>query len=140
MNTRSLEFIKKLMLLILMNYLCINLFSQTQGQINEEAFVRYNKADNELSVVYQKIINKYANKAEFINALRASERIWIQFRDAEVKMKFPATNPKFEYGSMYSMCINNLLRELTLTRLNELKVWLKPISETENCNGSIGDF
>ncbi len=140
MKTHPIAFIKKLILTILLIFLCFNLFSQTQGQLNEEAFVRYKKVDNELSVVYQKIISKYANKTEFINALRASERIWIQFRDAEVKMKFPAANPKFEYGSMYSMCINDLLRELTLTRLNELKIWLQPISEGETCNGSIGDF
>jgi uncharacterized protein YecT (DUF1311 family) len=131
---------KKLMLLCLVFCLCINVFSQNQGQMNEEAYMNYKKVDNELGVVYQKIISKYANKTEFINALRASERLWIQFRDAELKMKFPAANPKMEYGSMYPMCFSSYLQELTIARINQLKRWLKPPSEGEACNGSLGDF
>ena len=55
-----------------------------------KAYSDYQKLDKQLGVVYQKVIKEYASDGDFIAALRASERLWIQFRDAEVKLKFPA--------------------------------------------------
>jgi uncharacterized protein YecT (DUF1311 family) len=114
-----------------------SLFGQTQGQMNKESGTNYKKVDTELGIVYQKVIKEYVNNPEFIEALRASERIWIQFRDAEVKMKYPAMNPRLEYGSMYPLCVNAYLEVLTQNRINELKKWLIGIKEGEGCNGSI---
>jgi len=81
-------------------------FAQSQAQINNDSYKSYKKVDDELGVVYQKVIKKYANNPDFINALRASQKLWIQLSDAEIKMRFPAKDPRAEYGSVYPMCVN----------------------------------
>jgi uncharacterized protein YecT (DUF1311 family) len=114
--------------------------AQTQMEMNEEALKSYKKTDAELGRVYQKIIQKYAKNTEFINALRSSERLWIQFRDAEVKMMYPASDSRNEYGSMYPLCLYSYLEVLTRSRVNQLSLWLKDPADGEGCSGSIGAF
>ena len=52
-------------------------------------------------------------------------------------MKFPAENKQAEYGSVYSMCASEFLKELTEERIEKLQVWLKGIEEEEICSGSV---
>ena len=110
--------------------------AQSQTEMNMKAYADYQKVDKQLGVVYQKVIKEYASDNDFIEALRASERLWIQFRDAELKMKFPAEDTRY-YGSMYPMCSSGYLEELTATRINELKKWLTGEPESGACPGSI---
>ncbi len=114
------------------------LFAQSQAQMNNDSYVSYKKVDNELGVVYQKVIKKYAKNPDFINALRASERIWIQLRDAEIKMRFPAKDPRFEYGSVYPMCVNIYLESITKDRIKYLREWISKSEEGDVCSGSVG--
>jgi len=116
------------------------LFAQSQSQMNNEAYKSYKKTDDELGIIYQKIIIKYKNNVEFINALRASERLWIQLRDAEIKMRFPAKDPRLEYGSVYPMCVNIYLENITKTRISYLKEWLQSSDEGDVCSGSVGAY
>ena len=113
------------------------LFAQTQGEMNMDAFNSYKKVDKELGYVYNKILSKYSKNTKFVNAMRSSERLWIQFRDAEVKMMFPSDDPRKSYGSMYPLLLNSYLEELTKARINQLKLWLYPKDDNQ---GSIGDF
>lgn len=66
------------------------------------------------------IIEEYNEDAEFIAALRALERAWIKFRDAEVTMKFPEPEPG-SYGSSYPMCVSANKAELTRARIPVLR-------------------
>ncbi len=115
-----------------------SLFAQTQIEMNNDAFNSYKKVDNELGVVYQLILKKYAKNTKFINALRASERLWIKFRDAEVKMMYPSDDTRFSYGSMYPLLYHGYLEELTRTRIKQLKLWAYP--KQQDTQGSIGDY
>jgi hypothetical protein len=115
-----------------------SLSAQSQSEMNIEASNSYTKVDNELGNVYQQILKKYSKNTKFINALRASERLWIQFRDAEVKMMYPADDQRMAYGSMFPMLRFGLLEELTKTRLKTLKLWVNPSSQ--DMQGSIGDY
>ena len=130
----------KYLLFFGLTLLTINSFAQTQLEMNEESYRSYKKVDDELGVVYKKILTKYAKNIEFINALKASERLWIQFRDAELKMMYPAADKRMAYGSMYPMCVNYYMAELTEKRVEQLKTWLKPVRDGESCTGSIGNF
>ena len=111
--------------------------AQNQTEMNMKAYSDYQKVDKQLGVVYQKVIKEYASDNDFIEALRASERLWIQFRDAELKMKFPAKDTRTYYGSVYPMCTSGYLEELTNTRITELKKWLTGEAEGDMCPGSI---
>nr|WP_290834060.1 lysozyme inhibitor LprI family protein [Flavobacterium sp.] len=111
-------------------------FSQTQSEINEEAYKNYKKADKELNVVYQKILKDYKSDTAFLKNLKAAQKIWINFRDAEMLAKFPDREPGY-YGSIQPTCWSNYLQELTEERTKRLKVWLTGIEEGNMCSGSV---
>lgn len=126
----------KIILSILFGLLFIFCFSQTQLEMNQEAQNKFKKADTELNSVYQKILKEYSSDSVFIKNLRASQRIWIQFRDAEMKAKFP-DRPDGYYGSIQPLCWSNYLTELTQERTNKLMDWLTESEEGNMCNGSV---
>ncbi|MCF0061801.1 DUF1311 domain-containing protein [Dyadobacter chenwenxiniae] len=103
------------------------------GQVNENS---YAKAEKEINSVYQKILQEYATDKEFIKNLRSSQRLWIQFRDAEVKARYPDREPGY-YSRVHSMCLANLKTELTNERIKTLRVWLAGIEEGNVCAGSV---
>ncbi len=131
---------KRAVTVLFFTYLVVNLFSQSQMQIKELAYQDYQKADKELNEVYQKILEKYKENTVFIEKLRATQLIWIQFRDAELEMKYPHPDKNLYYGSMYFVCTSEYLRELTEERTKKLKEWLGVPDEYEPCNGSVGAY
>lgn len=111
-------------------------FGQTQPDRDAKAARSLDKAEKELNVVYQKILKEYAGDTVFIRKLRISQRIWLQFRQAELDMKYPAENP-MEYGSIWRWCYANYKEGLTLDRIKTLKEWLEAKEEGDVCSGSV---
>jgi uncharacterized protein YecT (DUF1311 family) len=109
---------------------------QTQQEMNEAAQAKFNQADKQLNIVYKKILTSYSRDTNFIVQLKTSQRIWIQFRDAEMKMKFPEKDQS-NYGSVFPLCWYAYMEELTAERTKKLKQWLTGAKEGEVCNGSI---
>jgi uncharacterized protein YecT (DUF1311 family) len=110
-------------------------FSQTQIQMNDSTKKEFLKADKELNQVYQQILKDYNTDTLFLKNLKASQRIWIEFRDAEMKMKYPLKES--EYYSMQPVCWYSYMQDLTETRTKTLQQWLKPMEEGDVCAGSI---
>ena len=108
-------------------------FHTALGQVKDES---YAKAEKEINAVYQQILRDYSSDKEFINNLKISQRLWIQFRDAEVKARYPNQTPGY-YGSIYPLCVTILKTELTNERTKTLKVWLDGIEEGDVCTGSV---
>lgn len=125
----------KIFLLLLLTF-NINCFSQTQAEMNQEAYAAYNKADEKLNTVYQQILIKYKTDKLLVANLKKSQRIWISFRDAEIDMKFP-NYPNHYYGSIHPTCRAFYLTELTETRTKTLTIWLNGIEEGDACAGSV---
>lgn len=113
-----------------------NSFGQTQLDMNMQSQEKYSQADEELNSVYKKILVDYKNDAEFIKNLKLSQKIWIQFRDAEMKVKYPDREIGY-YGSMHPSCWSLYMTELTTERTKCLKIWLTGIEEGDACGGSI---
>ena len=111
-------------------------FGQTQYELNQAENKKYKEADKELNIVYQKILKEYKEDTIFIKNLKASQIIWIQFRDAEIKMKYPERGSGY-YGSMQPMCQSIYLTALTASRVKTLKIWLEGIEEGDGCAGSV---
>ncbi len=111
--------------------------AQSQGDMNAQADASYQKADRELNTVYQQILRQYKSDATFISRMKASQRIWIQFRDAEMLARYPVKNGRVEYGSVFPMCWATHLEELTKARTAQLKVWVDGIPEGDVCSGSV---
>ncbi|WP_295446594.1 lysozyme inhibitor LprI family protein [uncultured Thiodictyon sp.] len=115
------------------------LVAQTQFEMNQGSSEEYQSADRKLTTAYQRILRKYAKNPVFLKNLKSAQRRWIQWRDAELAMKFPERETGF-YGSMLPMCQAGYLTELTVTRTKQLEAWLKPSAEGDGCAGSLGDF
>jgi len=111
-------------------------YGQTQAEMSNEAYAIYQKADKELNAVYKNMLLKYKSDTEFLKNLKNSQRIWISFRDAELKMKYPEREPGF-YGSIHPMCRAIYLEKLTQERTVTLREWLKEVAEGDDCSGSI---
>jgi uncharacterized protein YecT (DUF1311 family) len=129
----------KAMRIILTFLLCLISFagqSQTQAEMNQEARLSYRKTDKELNDLYQRILVEYQADTIFIRNLKASQRIWITFRDAELKVKYPEREPGY-YGSIHPVCIANYLEQLTRERIKALEIWGEGLEEGDACNGSV---
>ena len=111
-------------------------FGQTQLEMNQEEQNKYLKADKKLNNVYNQILKEYKSDTEFIKNLKIAQRIWIKFRDAEMKLKYPDREQGY-YGSIHPMCLSIYLTELTEERTKKLKMWLLGIEEGDGCNGSV---
>ena len=128
----------KFLFSIILAFLVNCAVAQTQAEMSNAAYASFQKADDDLNVVYKKILNKYKTDTAFITNLKSSQRIWISFRDAELKMKYPEREAG-DYGSIHAVCRAAYLEELTLERTNKLKQWLVGVEEGDACSGSIAD-
>jgi|LakMenE01Jun11ns_1017448.scaffolds.fasta_scaffold9163812_1 uncharacterized protein YecT (DUF1311 family) len=111
-------------------------FGQTQLEMNQVEHNNYLKADKELNLVYNNILKDYKSDTTFIKNFKSAQRIWIQFRDAEMKSKYPDREQGY-YGSIHPMCRNVYLTELTEERTKKLRVWLTGIEEGDSCTSSV---
>ena len=127
---------KQLIFIISLSFSLVS-FSQTQMEMNQDAHLAYQKADKELNRVYEAILTEYKSEPLFIERLKVAQRLWINFRDAELDMRFPKTDKGYHYGSVYPMCVSLILKEMTEERTKKLMVWLEGIEEGEMCLGSI---
>ena len=124
-------------LLAVVLFMCfVSSFAQTQAEMNIDAIKSYEKSDKELNDIYKQILNRYKSDTIFIKNLKSSQKIWITFRDAELKMKFPEKIKGF-YGSIQPVCVSGYLEKLTRERTLTLKAWLDGYIEGDACNGSI---
>jgi uncharacterized protein YecT (DUF1311 family) len=126
----------RIQLLIVLCFTYLSVFSQSQAEMNEKANESFKKADKELNEIYKTILTDYKSDTLFIKNLKSSQRIWITFRDAELKVKYPETESGY-YGSVYPMCVSIYLEQLTLERIKTLKVWIDGIEEGDVCTGSV---
>ncbi|HVI46060.1 MAG TPA: lysozyme inhibitor LprI family protein [Chitinophaga sp.] len=114
----------------------LTVFAQTQSDLNKKAAEEYKAADKELNNIYQQIMKDYTANKTFTGNLRDAQRLWVQFRDAQVKTMFP--DPAKNYGSAFPMCKSNYLTELTHQRAEALRVWLNGMTQGDICSGSVG--
>jgi uncharacterized protein YecT (DUF1311 family) len=99
---------------------------QTQAAMNECAARDAQEADAELNFIYPKVLAHYqqmdrdSESTEGAKRLRAAQRAWIAFRDAECAVAgYEALG-----GSMESMLVSGCIAELTKKRAAELRQML----------------
>ena len=96
--------------------------AQTQSAMNQCAIDEYKKADAELNRVYQQLLPKL--EATHQEKLKAAQRAWISFRDADCEYEAFA----FEGGSMQPLIRYSCLEAATKTRTNQLRGFLKDLN------------
>lgn len=110
--------------------------AQTQPEMNKAEHTKYLKADKELNTIYQEILKEYKSDLVFIKSLKAAQVVWIKFRDAEMKLKYPDREAGY-YGSIHPMCWSVYKNELTQERTAKLKQWVTGEEEGNSCTSSI---
>ena len=120
-------------ILILLLISSLSCFSQTQSEMNKTALSEYQQSNNILNKIYQDILSQYKQNKIFIRNLKASQRHWIKYRDAELKLTYPEQASEI-YGSSFSMCRTILLTKLTEERSESLNKFLTKKIDGDICN------
>ena len=127
---------KQISFTIILVFLFSICLGQTQADMNQSSGDDFKQADKELNQVYQKIRQEYKGQTDFLKSLKASQQIWIKFRDAEMLVKYPKSK-QADQGSVFPMCWSGYKAELTRQRTKTLQVWLDGIEEGDTCSGSV---
>jgi uncharacterized protein YecT (DUF1311 family) len=126
--------------LIAVALLCISFagagLSQTQREMNEDAFAGLERAEVELTRVYQKALKWAESDPVLVNNLRKAQRAWIVFRDAHLEAIFPAEK-RYSARSMAAAIVQT---ELTEARIEQLKGWAEGIEEGDITAGTRQTF
>jgi uncharacterized protein YecT (DUF1311 family) len=109
----------------------------TQLDLNDCAGKQYQEADAELNRVYKAILEKYKEDKLFVEKLRAAQRAWLAYRDAEIEAKYPHAGEAHYYGSIFPMCDSLYQAQLTQERIKKLREWLDGGEEGDACGGSV---
>ncbi|HUA78945.1 MAG TPA: lysozyme inhibitor LprI family protein [Dyella sp.] len=108
--------------------------AQSQADMASCAVQSLNAADKELNQVYQQVLKKHAANKAFVAKLKAAQKAWLAFRDAELAARFP--EGKSQYASAYPMCADGEVETLTRQRTEQLRQWLRGAQEGDVCAGS----
>jgi uncharacterized protein YecT (DUF1311 family) len=90
--------------------------AQSQADLNLQAESDFAKSDAQLNVVYQKLITKL--DATSTAKLRASQRAWLAFRDAQAEFK---ADLDARDGSMYRQIYAGIEKAITDKRMADLQ-------------------
>jgi uncharacterized protein YecT (DUF1311 family) len=90
--------------------------AQPQHEMNRQAESDYEKADAELNRAYGKMLKDL--DAEGQKKLKAAQRAWIAFRDAQAEFE---ADSEARGGSMYTMIYYGGLARLTRDRIKQLR-------------------
>ena len=123
--------------IVLVAFLNQMLFSQTQSDMNKEICEDMLKIEKELENVVKKIREKYQNDSLFLTKLELSQKRWIQYRESQIELKFPAEDKQLEYGSLYPVCYCLEKIKITEQRIKYLKMWVHGVIEGNVCPGSV---
>nr|WP_240788895.1 lysozyme inhibitor LprI family protein [Psychroserpens sp. NJDZ02] len=104
--------------------------------MNKDVYAEFNESDKQLNDIYKTILSEYKTDTIFIDNLKKSQRLWTQFRDAEMEMKYP-NYPEKIYGSIHPTCRAFYLKELTDKRIKTLNIWVSRTEEGDVCSGSV---
>ena len=111
---------------------------QTQSEMNQAAILDLKSTEDELTRVYQKVIQRYAKGSEadlaLVDKLRKAQRAWIKFRDAHIEAIFPSEGSR--HFSARPMCAAMLQAGLTDARIKQLREWLDGLEEGDVCAGT----
>jgi len=110
--------------------------AQTQADLTKCGGEDYKNADVELNRTYQQLLKKAAGDPIAVEKIKASQKAWVAYRDAQIAALYPAEDKQREYGTVFPMCADLALADLTRERTKTLKHMLKPM-EGDVCDGGL---
>lgn len=94
-----------------------------QIEMNACAYDSFVEADKELNQVYKALLRKEDNNKIFVQKLRAAQKAWLAFRDAELEAMYACeeADSRICWGSMHPLCYLSYKEKLTRDRTSRLK-------------------
>jgi uncharacterized protein YecT (DUF1311 family) len=80
-------------------------------------------ADDALDDAHRRLEERHGREPGQAARLREARQAWLRYRDAHLAARFPAADPRVEYGSVYPLCAALVRRDFTRTRARELERW-----------------
>jgi len=111
--------------------------AMTQSALDACAGQHNQDAKDKLAKVYDEVLKEYAGDTVFIKALKVSQKAWVAYKKAQMKMMFPHSDEPMYYGTVFPMCEAQYDESLTKARTAQLMRWLKGSEEGDVCAGSI---
>ena len=99
--------------------------ANTQADLTECAGNDLKSADDDLNAIYQQLLKKAAGNPVAVGKIKNAQTAWLAFRNAQIEAFYPAEDKQKEYGTVYPMCADLLLADLTRQRTKMLKEMLK---------------
>lgn len=94
----------------------------TQLEMNACAADEFKQADRELNEAYAALLKKEGADRTFVKKLRAAQRAWIAFRDAEMEATYACDPTQVPcWGSMLPMSMASYKAKLTRDRTARLR-------------------
>lgn len=90
--------------------------AQNQQEMNRQAEQDFSVADAEMTKVYKELVGNMSKQD--LEELKAAQRLWIQFRDAQAKYE---ADLAARGGSLYSTIYNGRRAAITKARTAALK-------------------
>jgi uncharacterized protein YecT (DUF1311 family) len=100
--------------------------ARTQAELNECGSSDAKKADDELDRTYRQLLKKVARDPVALQKIRAAQKAWVAFRDAQIAALYPSEN-KQQYGTVFPMCADLDLADLTRQRTKMLQEMLNSV-------------
>jgi uncharacterized protein YecT (DUF1311 family) len=111
-----MKFIPLTIVILLATQLCM---SQTQSEMNNQAKIAHQRADQEMTKVYKTVMSSLSSQIEK-NQLLEVQRAWIKYKESHCK----ALANQYQGGSMYPLILYSCLEEITIERKKQLKKYL----------------
>ncbi len=102
--------------LILLVLQSARVHAQNQQEMNRQAEQEFNTADAEMTKVYKELVGNMSKQD--LEELKAAQRLWIQFRDAQAKYE---ADLAARGGSLYPTVYDGRRAAITRARTAELK-------------------
>jgi len=97
-----------------------------QMEMNQCAADDYAAADKKLNTTWKKLMAQFKDDKTATAKLKAAQKAWIAFRDAEIAAQFACDEGDVRvcWGSMYPMLVNGELQAMTETRTERLQKYI----------------
>ncbi|CAI8767921.1 lysozyme inhibitor LprI family protein [Methylocaldum szegediense] len=105
----------------------------TQLEINACAADEFDKAERKLNEVYRALLKKEEKNVIFIQKLRAAQRAWLAFRDAELEAMYACEEGSTCWGTILPLCYADYKTKLTRERTQRLQQFLDKGHPADNC-------
>lgn len=97
-----------------------------QAEMNQCVADDYAAADKKLNTTWKKLMAQFKDDKTATAKLKAAQKAWIAFRDAEIAAQFACDEGDVQvcWGSMYPMLVNGELQAMTETRTERLQKYI----------------